>query len=313
MTTPAWTQPELYLAQRLVREGLNTDQVSKELEKAGCRRTQQAVRRLIQRKRQTENGWHAMVAESPIKYDQQPMTVEGDFLALADVHAPLHDAAFANLCIGEALRLAVRNVILAGDLVNLDALCFWGNESEAIAEQDIIATEQILGVLAHEFEYVYWFAGNHDLRIARKLDRAVRMQRLFNLFVRAPNVIVSDFLWCWADSGERRYRVTHPGTRSRHATWVAKDLCSIHNCSVICGHGHGWGMTKDVSGRHFAIDSGIVADPGKILYSLKRDTRDPKMLQGAVIVRSGLPRLLCPETLGVAAELYDAQRALRGQ
>ena len=80
---------------------------------------------------------------------------------------------------------------------------------------------------------------------------------------------------------------------------IPAKLCAKFGCHVIAGHGHTWGMTRSDCGRYWAIDSGICADPKRMEFgSIEHNTR-PVQMRGAVIVRGGIPILLCPENITV--------------
>ena len=300
MTTPAWTQPEVYLAQRLVREGLNTDQVSKELEKAGCRRTQQAVRRLIQRKRKLEEGWWARVATNPPcapRFDK-PLRVEADnSLIMIDVHAPFHDADWCNRVIDLALRWHVDTAAVAGDLVDFSAFSKWGRQERVEAEDEINSATQFVKVLCSTFARLIYSAGNHDNRLPRKTDNLLALRNAMQLFTNGTKTEITDYHWFELISGGERYYVEHPKNASVHAMIVPKHLASKYLCHIIAGHGHTWGMTRDASDTFWCIDSGICADPERLAYTHKVHTTRPKEVQGAVLVLDGIPVLVAPHNI----------------
>lgn len=294
----AWPAAETALLKHLVQQGLGPAEIQEAFEKEGIAKSFQSVRGKIRReKRNHPAEWHARVDPSPYTKYQNPMRVEGDALCLFDLQAPFHDAIWVNRCVSLALRWRIKQVILGGDLVDLAAFSPFGRSVEIEAEEEIRATEQILKALASSFERVYWFAGNHEARLAAQLGKQVSLERALNMFERADNVQVTGFRWCELIAGSTKYYVEHPGSFSKKPTTVAAELCSIHDKSVIAGHGHLWGMVRDVSNRHWAIDSGMCADPERLEYSVKVHKRFPKMVQGAVIIRDGIPYLLCPDNM----------------
>ena len=67
----------------------------------------------------------------------------------------------------------------------------------------------------------------------------------------------------------------------------------------VTAHGHTWGLAKSDSGLHWAVDSGICADPLRLGYTqLVHNTR-PAQQQGAVLIVDGLPLLVNPQTIGM--------------
>lgn len=293
-----WSESETYLLQLLVKQGLTPQGICDEFSQRGIKRTYQAIRRKIQRERRREpTDWYAQVRTSEVTPYANPLHVEGDALCLFDLQVPFHDAAWINRCIALALGWGVENVILGGDLVDLAAFSPFGRTVEVEAEDEIRATEQVLTALSSSFSRVYWFAGNHEARLAIQLGKQVKLERALNMFSRADNVQVSDFRWCELSCAGADFYIEHPGSFSKRPTSVAVELCAIHDRSVIAGHGHLWGMTRDASNRHWAIDSGMCADPERLEYNVKVHKRFPKMVQGAVIVRESIPYLLCPANI----------------
>ena len=227
-----------------------------------------------------------------------PLQMTGDALLLFDVHAPYHDATWINRCIELALRWKISQVGIGGDLIDLSAFSPYGRDAEVEAEDEIRATEQILSALAASFPTIYYVGGNHEERLSRQLGSALSLERVMSLWVHSERVTVSDYHWFRLVSGDETYSVEHPRNASIHATLVPKALCAKLGTHVIAGHGHQWGIARDVSGRYWAIDAGICADPRRLRYAEMEHSTRPMMLQGAVIVREGLPILLCPENVG---------------
>jgi hypothetical protein len=116
-----------------------------------------------------------------------------------------------------------------------------------------------------------------------------------------PRITRSSYRWMRFESGGEMWQCEHPLSSSANATIVPKRLASIHLCHVIAGHGHGWGIARDLSGRYYAIDTGICADPKKLTYAYRAHSMRPAMNQGAVIVIDGVPLLLSPDNVGLYA------------
>jgi len=89
-----------------------------------------------------------------------------------------------------------------------------------------------------------------------------------------------------------------PKNYSINATIVPKKLASKYLCHIIAGHGHTWGIVRDVSDTFWAIDAGLCADPDRLAYITKVHTTNPKPVQGAVMVIDGVPILLSPDNIG---------------
>lgn len=297
--SPDWTPAETALLRQYVQDGLDSAAIAERFKAEGIHRTQRSVSLCIWKHRRAgEAGWGAQVkAGASQRFTQAPVNEAARWLLCFDIHAPYHDARFCNEMIELALRWDVKHAIIGGDLIDWAALSPYGKEASVLAEDEIRAAEQVTTAFARNFEQVVYIGGNHEARITRLLDAGLPLTAIARMFVGAPNVQVTDYHWCEIVSCGERYQIEHPKNASIHATLVPKKLCAKFGKHVIAGHGHVWGMARDDSGRYWAIDSGIMADPDKIAYAnLEHNTR-PVMQQGACLVIDGAPILVAPQNI----------------
>lgn len=296
--TEVWTNAEVALLQVWVQQGKRSNEIVKLLAEHGIDRTQKAITRKLARETAKDPyAWHAMVNESKFPRFTGWERVQGDALCLFDAQAPFHDAPFINAMMGLAIDWGVKNLILGGDMIDFATFSPYGGSPNVLAEDEIIATEQMMDAFAANFERVVWVSGNHEQRLTKRFDGLVSHHRAFKLFSIAENVTISDYRYCELESGGESFYVEHPGNFSSTPTQVAVKLCSIHLKHVIAGHGHLWGRRLDASGKFYAVDSGICADPLRLEYANKTHKTYPKQVQGAVIVRSGKPWLFLPSDM----------------
>ena len=262
----------------------------------------------IQRKAQQERGrapdaWHARIPGSTTRRYNEPLEVAGDAVVLGDIHCPFHDAAWMDQVINLSLKRGVKQAIIAGDLADFNAFSTFGRDVGIDADAEIDALSEMVDALCKCFERVYYFAGNHDVRPIRALrDAGLSMHTVMRMFAPRPDdktFFVSDYHWCRLTSGGATWQVEHPKNASINATIVPKRLATKYGCNVIGTHGHVWGMTRDDSGRYFAIDSGMMADPVRMGYCQLVHNARPMMMQGAVLVIDGAPLLVSPETIAM--------------
>ena len=303
-----WSEVELSLVRMGRERGLSSGEIVAMLAEAGFSRSQKAVTNVCQRM-----GWHARVVQSPIRRFNEQLVVEGDALVLMDIHAPLHDAEWVNRVVALAKRVGIQKAIVGGDLVDLAAFSVYGNVACTMPEMEILAAEQVVRTLAEEFVEVVYFAGNHEMRLARTTNHFISLQRIMELWVSSPNVRLSDYHWCTLVSGGVTYQVEHPRNYSRHALLVAKDLAAKYGCNVICGHGHKWGIGRDDWDRYWAIDSGVCCDVERVAYVALRHDRSPKWISGAVLVLEGTPLLLGKGNIGFYEQFLGKVRRGRMQ
>jgi predicted phosphodiesterase len=299
-----WTAAEVALLRSYVQQGLGYDQIVKRFAQDGIQRTYKAVQRKAQKERCADPArWHAMVQPATTPRYDRPIEVEGDALVLADIHCPFHDAAFINAAIGLALKRDVRQVVLAGDLADFNAFSTFGRDVGIDADAELDALVELVDTIAASFARVIYIAGNHDIRPLRAVRYAgmtlERLARMFTPRVDDRQFAVSDYQWCKLRSGGVLWHIEHPKNASVIPTHVARKLAAKYECSVATAHGHTWGVSRSDSGRHWAVDTGICADPLRLGYTqLVHNTR-PVQMQGAVIVQGGLPLLVSPQTIGM--------------
>jgi hypothetical protein len=287
VTTP-WTPAERLLCQTLTEQGRDSAEIARVFAEQGIQRTQKAIQRLKAREH-----WHGKVAESPVRL-QQPPTLRGDALLLFDVHAPCHDAAWINRCVDIAARWDVRKLGIGGDLVDFTAFSAFEKSSEYDVATEIASATRLLETLESCFDEVVYSAGNHEVRLSRLTDWLLPVESAVRLFLRSGKTTFTRSYWFTLESGGERYMCVHPRNASVAQTMVPARLAAKYQMHVIAGHGHLWGQGRDVSGRYWAIDAGMCADPLRLEYYQMQPTIRPAMCQGAVIVRGGIPYLLSP-------------------
>ena len=287
----AWTPAEDAFVRHLVQEGKDSAEIAALCREAGIARTQKSIQR-----RRERCGWHARVAESPVKLDAPP-TLKGDALLLFDVHSPCHDAAWVNRCVDLALSWGVRKLGIGGDLVDWTAFSVFAKSDAYDVNAEIDATEQILRALGRTFSEVVYCAGNHEVRLSRRTDWLLPVDTAVRLFIRDGRTTFTRSHWFTLESGGERFMVAHPKNASVSQTMVPAKLAAKYQTHVVAGHGHLWGQGRDVSGRYWAIDAGICADPARLEYYQMEPTTRPAMQQGAVIIKDGVPYLLSPANI----------------
>lgn len=295
MSSELWQPAEEALLKALVEQGLNDTEVIAKFREAGIERSAKA----IERKRERLN-LHAQVAVS-IFTIADPLTIEGDALILADIHAPFHCAEWLNRVVNLAAKWGITNCGIAGDLFDAATFCKWGHRADLTFKAEVEATQQIMASLAGVFELIVFSLGNHEMRLERAVNYLAEFSAFAEGWIASEKVKLTKHHYFFVASAGQRYRVTHPRNTSVHATIVPKRLCSKFHCHVIAGHGHTVGMTRDDSGNYWAIDSGIMADPDRLDYAVLEDNTRPRMQQGCVIIRGGIPVLLTPQNI----ELYE--------
>ncbi len=296
-----WSAAEVALLRRHVQDGKRVDEIVELFARDGISRTYKAIERKLQKLRAVEPGtWREQVKPNPpgARRWNKPVRAEADrWLLLFDLHCPFHDAHWLNRLIDLALRERVTAVGIGGDLVDWTAFGKYGRQLEVEAEDEIRSTEQVLSALAGSFPTVVYAAGNHEMRICRSLGQAVGVERAAHLFVTRENVQITEYHWFEAVSAGVTYQCEHPRNASVMPCSVPRALAAKFGRHIVAGHGHAWGQAHDVSGRYWAIDAGVCADPERLSYvQLEHNTR-PVVNQGACLLLDGTPVLLSPANI----------------
>ncbi len=295
-----WSPAESELLRRLVEDGKNDAEITEEFGKAGIARVYKA----IQRKRQGE-GWKARIPASRFRLDE-PVVLESDnALLLFDIHAPLQDAPWINRVLDLADKWGIQDLGIGGDLVDFSSVCHWGRSIGIEWADEKEAGEAVLRTFARRFARVVYCGGNHEYRMVRRLEGAVRMIDVLREFTDSFAVTATNRQWFTLKSGGQDYIVAHPGNYSRVPGSVATKLASKYRANVIAGHTHLWAQTRDVSNGWWVIDGGCCLDAERVGYLSDRLTTNPRPVLGAVIVRQGVPVLLGEHNIA----LYEGMTA----
>jgi hypothetical protein len=280
---------------------LGPEDIRQAFEKDGIGKTFQSIRGKIRREQKLDPvGWHVNIAPPPEcarKFNQQVKVNAGSALLTFDWHAPFHDHRWGDQLIELGLRRKVEVVGIGGDLIDFSAFSKFGRQERVEAEDEILAAEQIVSALAHEFKQVIYSGGNHEMRLPKATDNNLGLLDAMGMFVRAKNVTITDYHWFELESGEHNYYVEHPKNASVSAGLVPSRLAAKYHKDVVAGHGHVWGMSMDVSGTWYGIDSGVCCDDERLAYVTKVHSVRPRVCLGAVLVEDGVPFLLNPDNI----------------
>lgn len=233
-------------------------------------------------------------------YDKSPR-VEGDCLVLCDLQIPFHDAAWCNRCIQLAVLWNVKNLILAGDILDMTALKpfapFFAHLTgdrpripPATLEEEFDQAGKVFDAFAC-FEKVLYISGGHELRLLRKVDSPVALARFASMFTALPQLETSAYHRCEIGNN---WLISHPKNSNVIPGRVPFFLVRKFRKNVAIGHDHVWGQVQDDSGENIAISIGVCCDPKRLDYVALVDSTRPAVSQGALIIKRGKPWLLSP-------------------
>lgn len=242
-----------------------------------------------------ESSQHNQYNDAPFKIDfgQPPFALEGDFLAIGDVHVPCTDYEFAQLpsLAAQKYLKPPRKLIIGGDLFNMDAFSQYAAVIPAPTwKQEKESARQLIREWSEFFEEIYFFMGNHDWRLLKWSMAQLDDDDLLT-YLKSDKVRVSHYRHCTVRTSNGVWRITHPRNYSINALTVANDLAQKHGQHILSFHEHHAGITTDRYGRHIIVNGGCLADPNKLAYVALDDGKSPVMKRGFTVVRDGYPYL----------------------
>jgi len=240
--------------------------------------------------------------------------IEGDVVVTGDWHIPFTDWELAGDVIRVGEFLGIKQLLIAGDLFDFEALSFFIPEDDEIPtlEVEFDLAGKAIDELHKWFTSIIMTKGNHERRILAKLSAKLEMSRFQKLFTNlSEDVVFSDYPYCLIDTPTGIWRATHPRNYSQVKLAVATRMADIHSTqNIINHHGHFAGGTLAKDGKRACIDNGCLADPHKVAYKQLNDTTHPEWNQGFGALKHGvwLARTVNPrlDVLGLMMGRYDA-------
>jgi len=204
-------------------------------------------------------------------------------LVISDLQIPAHDPAWLQHCVERAIGMGIRRLLIAGDLVDFTHLSRWPAEHHYSAEDELEDAHAVLRWLRVYMSEIHLIPGNHDDRLAKRLDRQLSTRAVLELGVKR-NLDGVYVHWHHHARVGRTWLVVHPGNYSKTPPAVARELAATHHRNVAMGHDHLFALGFDTSGNYFCISYGMMADPARLAYAHRELRRAPQMQQGALII-----------------------------
>ena len=205
------------------------------------------------------------------------LQLSGDFMISSDWHLPHFNPEMAERYFRIAKKFKIRQHVIIGDFVNLDAMSAWDQvDLEDSWENERAAASYVLAQFERAFDTTYWLMGNHEVRYMRKLAFQVDLNdfasQLLDRAKVGKSLVCSTYAYAIIN-GE--WRVTHPKTYSRHGGTVPYELTAKYEQSVIGAHGHHVGIRVGRNNRRVGIDIGGMFDVERIGYVMREDSAHP--------------------------------------
>lgn len=224
----------------------------------------------------------------------KPMRHSGNIAITADWHIPLYDAEYANEFIKTARERGHKDLLIAGDFFNFDALsAYEPKQHSAGLEGEMVEALAVMRVLLETFDNIYYLWGNHDVRLHRALGYALQFQNAMKMvFGNLGEEAMSrlkftnlDHMWIDVD-GQEPWYVCHPANYSRIPLSTARILAAKYNANVITAHSHHCAVGYATDGERVVAEIGGLFDRHKTAY-LQRSTTFPTWQTGYAFLEDG--------------------------
>lgn len=226
----------------------------------------------------------------------EPLSLTGDWLIVGDVQLPSTDYDFAILpaVIAEYHLRKPRQLLIVGDLVNMDCFSAYENEIGLPAfRQEIDAARQLIGEWERVFDRIVWLAGNHERRISKRTGGAILMQDLAQMI--NTRIETSNFDRAIIHTPTGDWLAAHGTDYSVNQLSVGDWLAGKHRMHIIGHHQHhlaiGWNRYK----QNVIIDNGGLFNEWYMAYVRLDTSKKPNMMQGFTMLRGGFPDVFSRE------------------
>lgn len=230
---------------------------------------------------------------SPSRLEPVVEVAETSALVLGDLHCPYHNAVMLRRAIQICTEFfpLVKAIIFGGDTFDFPSISAHPQTGEAADPDAVIDTAgAVLRAMLAHFDFAYFVNGNHDERVAKKLNRPLHLRHLISAALgsqRPPcEVVISNL--DYLHLGEK-WLIGHPSQYRAQGGRTPAELADKYGRNVITFHNHQIGLTQSKSGKWIAIDAGHMTDPNRHSYVARRLTTFPAWAAGFVIIDRGYP------------------------
>lgn len=227
------------------------------------------------------------------------MAVDNDLLEVsfdeclvgADVHVPGHSEKWLKALIEYARVYEIKNLLLAGDFWNLDALSrFELKDSDLNLKKELFAGKTVLEKLTKQFT-IYMVCGNHDKRLPLSLRGAIDFSGAMKVFL-GKKVFTTNRDFMYLTSGDKKFRICHPDMYSQIKGKIVSTLAQDLQENILAGHPHYFSMQTNKTGKYVGLDMPCLCEPEQFTYKTKNTTTCPEWNNGFVHIKNGKVRVL---------------------
>jgi predicted phosphodiesterase len=219
-----------------------------------------------------------------------PLELVGDAIVVGDVHVPATDWDFAGLVARVAERMSINRLVVAGDFFNHDLYSRFPHiVSPPTWAEERQAGKRLLEDWLVTFDEIVLLMGNHERMKQKAVNGNVDELDIFGCLSTSSKIKTSNYGYCWMDSGERRWRISHGREYSVNQLTVGAELALKHECHVISHHQHHAAIGRDRYKRYVVVDNGALVDPQKLAYAVMDENKCPNMARAFTALRRGYP------------------------
>lgn len=232
------------------------------------------------------------IPEPSTKVYDEFMVIDSDrVLVLGDIEIPCHSAETLEDACKIAQKFELDTLIINGDFVALDSFSKWARSTvyKLAFKDELEPAIKIVKIFLSIFPRVYLTTGNHERRLAHRLDGEITIADFFS---NMTGVEFSEYSYCILNSGGNEILVCHQDNYGRSPLTVARELASIHHKNIICGHCHHQAQGFDKSGKYFIVDGGCCRATEHTEYKATRINTFPMWNLGYTMVLNGHPYLI---------------------
>lgn len=218
-----------------------------------------------------------------------------NFMVVGDVQIPTTDYNFALLpAVVAAKHLKrPRNLIIAGDFINFDAI----SKYEKVVKHPDLKDEYAAGanILANwyeTFDEIYFLCGNHERRKLFLMKGEESPEEILAA-VKPPNGRIRATVWDRSTilTSQGKYTVLHGDSYRQLSLSAANRYAQKFQSHIISQHEHHAAIGMDEFDRYFIINNGGLFDVNKMAYVQLTTTTKSGMSQAFTMVRDGYPTL----------------------
>jgi len=236
--------------------------------------------------------------EQPVAWFTGQLRLTGDFIVVGDIHAPTTDWALAErmLAVAEHHLPAPRQLLIAGDLLNMDAISRFPDRTPPVPlRQELRAANKFILRMLTVFDNVYAFLGNHDVRLQYSLQGDITIRQFARLVTDAyESIVFSPYSDVYITSGGEQWYVPHQTSYRQNKLSVGDDLAARKWMNIITTHQHHSAVGRDKGNNATIVDCGGLHEPLQMGYAQLNPSTRPSMTKGFVLLKNGCASLLTP-------------------